>query len=467
MLPSCSDNPRAVNTDSKLGTAMATKLAQALDAALQELDAAKLAASREAAACATLEANLAAARAAAAAKHMDLEKAETEVKRLTAAKQEFTDLHRSWQAAADKLDAFVQRMPAVAPALANVPAPSNVSTTTALAATAATSTASIATFASSGALVPFTAPIAPTSSWGTLLPSGPAASVACGTGTGAEMQATITAAAQPAAAVVTQSASTQHVATHDDLFSSPLVLASSSRRDDDDDNHDDHDDHGYIKLDAASMVDEVAPSRQLGTSHGCSGGTDSDDSKPGAKKRKRGPTKERVIVKPASECSSAGHRLMGSLPNKITDDDHELSHYDSDQHRNRWFNEVVKGFAGDDLTNPTETDTNKVTAHCFVLMFRSGYQIGPTGSSSLTKHYKRIRALMTIERGLSGKAQFKADCVPLARQVAIRVATEDAAKNPKLRTPIDIIIKNYMSAFNCYCTLLRKEQAGEISASLP
>ena len=69
MLPSCSDNPRAVNTDSKLGTAMAAKLAQALDAALQELDAAKLAASREAAACATLEANLAAARAAAAAKH--------------------------------------------------------------------------------------------------------------------------------------------------------------------------------------------------------------------------------------------------------------------------------------------------------------------------------------------------------------------------------------------------------------
>ena len=76
MLPSCSDNPRAVNTrtDSKLGTAMAAKLAQALDAALQELDAAKLAASREAAACATLEANLAAARAAAAAKHMDLER---------------------------------------------------------------------------------------------------------------------------------------------------------------------------------------------------------------------------------------------------------------------------------------------------------------------------------------------------------------------------------------------------------
>ena len=76
MLPSCSDNPRAVNTDSKLGTAMAAKLAQALDAALQELDAAKLAASREAAACATLEANLAAARAAAAAnQRMDLEKA--------------------------------------------------------------------------------------------------------------------------------------------------------------------------------------------------------------------------------------------------------------------------------------------------------------------------------------------------------------------------------------------------------
>jgi len=263
-----------------------------------------------------------------------------------------------------------------------------------------------------------------------------------------------------------------------DLFGGAPVLPASNGGGDDDDDDDDAD---YVP-DADSVVGDVAPAGRLGTARGAGSSagvvalSDDDDGEP-APKRRSGPAKNKVIVVRKEQCPTAnvrphknpkkdpGYRIVGTLPNLITDECHKLSTYDSDSHRNRFLKEITQGFDGDDLTDPTETDPDAVAAHCFVLMFRSGYQVGETGSSSLTKHHKRIRALMAIDRGLTGKAQFKKSFEAVARSVAARVATEDL-KSPTLKTPHHTIVKNYMSAFNCYCKMLLKEQAGEINAKL-
>lgn len=264
-----------------------------------------------------------------------------------------------------------------------------------------------------------------------------------------------------------------------DLFGGAPVLPASNGGDDDDDD----DDPDYVP-DADSVVGDVAPAGRLGTARGAGSSAgvvalsdDDDDGEP-APKRRTGPAKNKVILVRKEQCPTAdvrphknpkkghGYLIMGTLPNLITDEGHTLSSYDSDSHRNHFLKQITYGFDGDDLTDPTENDPDAVAAHCFVLMFRCGYQLAETGSSSLTKHHKRIRALMTIDHGLMGKSQFKESFEAVARSVAERVATEDL-KSPSLQTPHHKIVKNYMSAFKCYCKMLLKEQAGEINAKLP
>ena len=281
----------------------------------------------------------------------------------------------------------------------------------------------------------------------------------------------------------------RRVAIHDALFSrlpsaDPADPADPANPDDSDDS-DDADDANDPDFDpdTGSILNDVVlyvptGNRRVGAalvSHdsGCE-----MDFVPQAKRRK-GPAKDKVLVVRKEDLPSAGqrphknpkkdsgYRIAGTLPDLITDSGHKRSTYDSDAHRNRLFKEVTKGFDGNDLLDPMETEADAVAAHCFVLMFHSNYKVGDTGSTALTKHHKRIRALMEVERGLSDKSQFKESFTILAREVATRVATQDKANSATLNTPVHTIVKDYMSAFNCYCRMLLKEKAGEINAKLP
>jgi hypothetical protein len=277
--------------------------------------------------------------------------------------------------------------------------------------------------------------------------------------TGDEVVAAAPAPAPAPATVVAPAAAPAALAV--DPFGAFPVLPAPGEHDD---GNDDDNDPDYVP-DTGSIVGDVAPPGRL-------------DDEP-ASKRRTGPSKERVVIVRKEDLPSAGqlphknpkkdsgYRIAGTLPDLITDAGHQLSTYDSDSHRNRFFTEATKGFDGDDLLDPMETDPDAVSAHCFVLMFRSGYKVGETGSSSLTKHHKRIRALMTIERGITDKSKFKHSFKASAEEVANRVATKDKANSPGLNTPLRVIVKNYMSAFNCYCKMLLDEQAGKINGKLP
>jgi hypothetical protein len=161
-------------------------------------------------------------------------------------------------------------------------------------------------------------------------------------------------------------------------------------------------------------------------------------------------------------------QLVGSLPNLITDHCHKLSRHDTHEQRQKMLKKYVDKLKvkKNDLLDPFEIRPAYVSLHCFVLLLKANYAFGKSKSSSLTKHPKRIFRLMSIDNGLMGKFSFTRLGVHIANAAANAAAEFDFQKSNRLNTPKHRIIKDYMSAFYCYCSLLEREKNGELNAIL-